>query len=355
MRSCHSGERWSARRRGSSSARPAASRKRPAKSAVEPELAQHQPHGFGGFDEEPVGIGRLVGVGETENEAVVAPERFDLGSAGGTDAGADGHGPGNMNAAAEGREDADAPVAELVADALDHDGPVVGDLAGGGFLIGEELEQIFGRVGVEVVFGDEAREGGGLGQGAQFANQSADAAAEFERATGAVAFPEGHFARLAGSGNDEHAVVGDVLNAPGGGAEDEGLVGVRLEDHLLVEFADADGLALGVGEEDAIEAAVGNGSGVENGEAGGAVAGGDDVADAVPGEARTEFGKFVGGIAAAEQVEHAFKAGAGEAAEGRGAADEIVEEVDGNFGPSGRRSVGIVVSHPCDRKAASKG
>ena len=80
------------------------------------ELAQNELHGFSGFDEEPVGIGRLVGVGKAEDEAVVAPEGFDFRSAGGADARADGHGPGNVNAAAKGSEHADAPVAELVAD-----------------------------------------------------------------------------------------------------------------------------------------------------------------------------------------------------------------------------------------------
>ena len=237
--------------------------------------------------------------------------------------------------------------------ALDDDGAVVGDRAGGGFLVGEELEEIFCRVGVEVVFGDEAGEGGGLGQGAEFADQCADAAAEFERAAGAVAFPEGHFAGLAGSGRDEHAVVGDVLNAPGGGAEDEGLVGVGLEDHLLVEFADADGFAFGVGEEDSVEAAIGDGAGVEDGEAGGAVAGGDDVADAVPGKAGAELGEFVGGIAAAEQVEDAFEGGAGEAAEGGGAADEIVEEVDGDFGFRAR--VGMAIRLPNEAQGCGTG
>ena len=119
---------------------------------------------------------------------------------------------------------------------------------------------------------DEAGEGGGLGQGAEFANQSADAAAEFEGAAGAVAFPERHFAGLAGSGRDENAVVGDFVDAPGGGAEDEGLAGMGLEDHFFVELADADGLAFAVGEEDAVEAAVGDGAGIEDGEAGGALA-----------------------------------------------------------------------------------
>ena len=200
MRSCQSGERWSARRRGQKQGAAGGFAKTAGEEGGGTKLAQDQAHGFGGFDEEPVGIGRLVGVGKAEDEAVVAPEGFDFGTAGGTDAGADGHGPWNVNAAAEGREDADAPVAELVADALDDDGAVVGDLAGGGFLIGEELEQVFGGVGVEVVFGDEAGEGGGLGQGAEFADQRADAAAEFERAAGTVAFPERHFAGLAGSG-----------------------------------------------------------------------------------------------------------------------------------------------------------
>ena len=103
------------------------------------ELAQDELHGFSRLDEEPVGVGRLVGVREAEDEAVVAPEGFDFRTAGGADARADGHGPGNVDAAAEGREDADAPVAELVAAALDDDGAVVGDRAGGCFLVGEEL------------------------------------------------------------------------------------------------------------------------------------------------------------------------------------------------------------------------
>ncbi len=131
--------------------------------------------------------------------------------------------------------------------------------------------------------------------------------------------------------------------------------GVTLEDHLLVEFADAHGFAFAVGEEDAVEAAVGDGAGVENGEAGGAVAGGDDVADAVPGEARAELGELVGGITAAEQVEDAFEGRAGEGAEGSGAADEVEEEVDADFGLGDwlvrwKCRVDLVVSQPCDRK-----
>ena len=195
----------------------------------------------------------------------------------------------------------------------------------------------------------------GLRQRAQFAHQGADAAAELERAAGAIAFPEGHLAGLAGSGRDQHAVVRDVDDAPGGCAEDEGLVGMRLEDHLLVELADAHGFAFAVGEEDAVEAAVGNGAGVEDGEARGAVARGDHVADAVPGEARAQLGELVGGVAAAEQIEHAFEGGARERAEGRGAADEVEEGVDADFGLGAAslrlrcssRRIEFVRSEPC--------
>ncbi len=281
--------------------------KSPGKQRRRAQLAQHQLHGLGRFNEDPVRIGRLVGIGKTQHKSVIAPQRFDLRPTGSANARADRHGPGNVDAAAKRREHADAPVAQLIAGTLDHDGAVVGNLAGGGFLVGKKLQKIFRGAGVEIVFGDEAREGGRFWQAAQFADHRADAAAELERTAGAVALPERHFAGFAGGGSDKHAVVRDVFNAPGGRAQDERLVGVRLEDHLFVEFAHAHGFALGVGEEDAVEAAIGNGSGIENGEAGGAIAGSDGVANAVPGEAGAQLGEFVGGIPAAEQVEHAFK------------------------------------------------
>ena len=120
--------------------------------------------------------------------------------------------------------------------------------------------------------------------------------------------------------------------------------GWRLEDHLLVELADAHGLAFAVGKKNAVEAAIGNGAGVENGQAGRAIAGGDHVADAVPGEARTQLGELVGGIAAAEQIEHALEGRAGEAAKGRGAADEVEERIDADFGLGLVRSLDLLDS-----------
>ena len=182
------------------------------------------------------------------------------------------------------------------------------------------------------MFGDEACKGCRPGQRAQFANQRADASAKLERTARPVAFPERHLARLARSGNNQHAVVRDVFDPPGRSAKDERLVGMRFEDHLLVQFAHTNGLAFGVRKKDAVETAVGDGAGVEDGETCCAVAGRDDVADAIPGKTRAKFGELVRGITATEQIENTIECCAGESAKGRGAADQIVESVDVNFG-----------------------
>ena len=271
------------------------------------QLAQDKLHGLSRLDQEPIRIGRLVGVRKAQHEAVVAPQGFNVRPAGGANAGADRHGPGNVDAAAEGREHANAPVAQFVAATLDDHRAVVGNRARGRLLVGEKLQKIFSGAGIEIVFRDETGERSGFGQRAQFAHQSADAAAEFKRASRPVAFPERHFAGLAGSGRDQYAIVGDVNDAPGGSAQNKCFAGMRLEDHLLIELADAHGLAFGVGKKNAIEAAVGNGACVENGQAGRAVAGGDHIAHAVPGEARTQLGELVGGVTAAEQIENTLK------------------------------------------------
>ena len=110
----------------------------------------------------------------------------------------------------------------------------------------------------------------------------------------------------------------------------------RFEDHFFVELADADWLFMIAGEEDAVEAAVGDGSGVEDGEGLRAFARGEEVGGAIPGDARAELGEFVGGVLAGEEVEDVFEGGAGEGGEGRGAADERVEVVDGDDGRARR-------------------
>ena len=64
-------------------------------------------------------------------------------------AGLDRQRPRRVHARAERREHAHPPVADLVAEPLDHDGAVVGDGAGRLLLLVEVGDEVVGRPGVE--------------------------------------------------------------------------------------------------------------------------------------------------------------------------------------------------------------
>ena len=125
--------------------------------------------------------------------------------------------------------------------ALDDDRAVVGHRAGRGRLIGEVAQQVLGGARVEVVVLRRAAAIAAAGGMLRAASRTSApmCAAELERPPGGVRLPERHLARLARRGRDEHAVVRDLLDAPGRGAEQERLADAALEDHLLVELADA--------------------------------------------------------------------------------------------------------------------
>ena len=123
------------------------------------ELVEHQRLDFFGGGHHQPRIRRLVGLREPHDEPVVGPHRFDVEPGFRADALDDGHGPGRVDAAAERREDADAPVAELVAAALDEHRAVVGHDAGRRHLVGEVAKQILGGLGVEIVMADQALDG----------------------------------------------------------------------------------------------------------------------------------------------------------------------------------------------------
>jgi len=179
------------------------------------------------------------------------------------------------------------------------------------------------------VLAGEPGDCGAAGHGAELADESSDAATELDRSACAIAVPEGHLAGLAGSWGYEDAVMGDLVDAPGGSSEDEGLSGASLEDHLLVELADTNGLGA-VGEEDSVEAAIGDGSAVEDGDALDSLTGREPVAGAIPGDARAKVGELVGGIESGEHVEDTVEGDDAEGGEGSGAADEGEESSVGD-------------------------
>src|SRR5205823_9940280 len=104
----------------------------------------------------------------------------------------DRHRPGRMHAAAERREDADAPVADLVPEALDDDRAVGGDDTRRALLLAQEREQVHGRARVEVELVAQPRQRLRVAERGQLARRRADLLPELVRATDALALPERH-------------------------------------------------------------------------------------------------------------------------------------------------------------------
>ena len=199
--------------------------------------------------------GQLVGgLGQAQDDAVVAPHRLDRHVVAIGQPALDGHRPRRVHRRAERAEQADPPVADLVAEALDDDRAVVGHDTGRLGLLADVLQQVGRRQLVEGVVLAQQRRRLGRRQLAQLADEGAERPAELERPARAVAVPERHLPRLARRRGDGDPLERDVLDAPRRRAEHERLAGAALVDHLLVELADP----LAVGQEDAEQAAVGD-------------------------------------------------------------------------------------------------
>ena len=136
-RCCQSGVRWPGRRRGMRSAREAFSRKREPKSADCPSSAMTSSSMSPGSSRRSSRRRRHVGIGEVERDAVVRPDRLRVDAERVPEPRRQRHRPGRVHASAERRQHADAPVADLVAEALDDDRAVGGDDPRGGLLLAQ--------------------------------------------------------------------------------------------------------------------------------------------------------------------------------------------------------------------------
>ena len=195
-------------------------------------------------------IGQLVDrLGQAEDDAVVAPHQLDLHAPPLAEAVLQGHRPRRVHLGAERREDADPPVADLVAEPLDDDRAVVGHDAGGlGLLVevGDEVARPPARRGRARRAARASASAGGRARSSR--TNSPDGPAQLERAARARRRARTASSRAGpGAGRDDHLLEGDVLDAPGGRAEQERLARAALVDHLLVELADPGA----VGQEDA--------------------------------------------------------------------------------------------------------
>ncbi len=194
------------------------------------------------------------------------------------------------------------PVAEFVAETLDHDGAIVGQLAGGLPLFVQVAEQVRRGPLVEAGVEQPCRCSCRI-EGAELANECAERATEFERAAERISMPERQFAGYAWGGRDKHLVVGDLDDAPRRRAEGEHLTDARLVDHLFVELADAS-RCFGAGDEDAEQPAVGDRAAAGDGKSLCAWPAGDRAGDSVPDQPGPQFGELVTGVAAGQHVEH---------------------------------------------------
>ena len=99
------------------------------------QLAHHQVLQLVGLDHHQVGARGLVGIGQVDDDPVVGPDCVGLQAEPVADAGRQGQAPGRVHAAAVRRQHAQAPIADLVAEALDHDRAVRRHHTGGGLLL----------------------------------------------------------------------------------------------------------------------------------------------------------------------------------------------------------------------------
>ena len=294
-RCCQSGVRSPGRRRGIRSARAGVLAEAGAEERAAAELGDDEVLELAGVDEQVLDRRRRVRVGQVERDPVVRPDRVDLEAERLAQARGHGQRPRSVHAAAERREDADPPVADLVAEALDHDRAVGRDDARRRLLLAQERDEVTRGELVERVLRAEPLGRLVVREPDELAGGAADRGAELVRAPDALALPERNRPGNARRRRDEHAVARDLLDPPGRGAEQERLAGARLVDHLLVQLADA---AAAVDEVDAEEPAVGDRARVRHREAPRPFAPADDAAGAVPDDPRPELGELLRGVAA---------------------------------------------------------
>ena len=224
------------------------------------ERLQHQFFDLVRRRDQQLRIRRLVGLRKPHDEPVVGPHRLDVEPLFGAGAFDHGHRPGGMDASAEWREHADAPVAELVPAALDEDRVIVGHDPGGSGLIGQIPHQVLRGPLIEIVMLHQPLDCSCGRQMPQRPHHLADVGAELQRPAGGLGLPERHLAGLARSRRDQHAIVRQLLDSPRRRAEQERLADAALEDHLLVELAHAGAGPALAEQEHAVEAAIRDGS-----------------------------------------------------------------------------------------------
>ncbi len=236
-----------------------------------------------------------------------------------------------MHGRAERGEDAHPPIADLVAEPLDHDGAVVGHDPGRLRLLVEVGDDVAGREAIEPVVVHQPFDGDVVADRPHLALERAECPAELQRPPRAVAVPERHLALLAGRRRDRDALERDLLDPPGAGPEHERLAGAALVHHLLVELADAGA----VGQEHAVQPTVGDRAAAGDRQALRPLTRSQRAGRAIPHESRPQLVELVAGVAARQQIEHVVQQVVAELGEVGAAPNERGHGLDRALGMDG--------------------
>ncbi len=264
------------------------------------ELAQEQVLDLVRVGEEVGDRRRHVRVWKVKRDAVVRPQGLHVHVERVAETGSERHRPGCVHAAAEGREHADAPVPDLVAETLDDDRPIGRDDSGRALLLPQEGQKVSRGALVEPVLRLQEADRVLVVARDELATRPADPLTELGRTADALALPEGRNARHAGGGRDEHSISRDLLDPPGRCAEQERLPRTCLVHHLLVELADP---PAAVDEEDPEETSIRNRARVRHGQPPRPGPASHDAGRPIPDDSRTKLRELVGRIAPGEHVE----------------------------------------------------
>ena len=260
-----------------------------------------------GIGDQLVVVRQHVAVGEPHRDAVVGPQRVDRVAEVRLELLREHERPRRVDPAAERRQDADANVAELVAEPLDRDRAVGRDRRGRRPLVRQVLDEVVGGVRIEPVVGLQPRprpvDADLLVRelGVELARERAERHAELDGPAGTLAAPERHLAGLPRGRRHDHPIARDVLDPPRRRPEDERLALAALRHHLLVELADP-----GAGPQvHGVRAAVGNRAARHDRQQPRALAADEHVRLPVPREPRPQLRELVRRVAPGQHVEHA--------------------------------------------------
>ncbi len=239
--------------------------------------------------------GRVVErVRDAQHDAVVGVHRLDVGAVTFAQPRAERQRPRRVHLGAVRRMHDEAPVTQLIAEALHDDGLVVRHVTGGGALVRQIREQVVRGPLVEAgLLGPRPRIRV-VGAG-DLPDERADRRAQLHGPTELVALPERQPPGPSRRGGDDDAVMGDLLDPPAGGAEGEHVADAGLVDHLLVQLTHPGAVLPGVlpGEEDPVQAAVRDGAAAGHGEPLTTRAGAQGALVAVPDQPGAQLGELV--------------------------------------------------------------